>query len=116
MGNDTILSIIHELRVQYLLSKGLKELEFAGKGLIMSDVAIEFKAEVFYGESLLASAMATEFSSIGFDIVYKLEKKTGDVMIPVAYAKTGMICFDYSAKKIVKIPADALEKLNGNAL
>ena len=53
VGNDTVLSLFHEARVQYLESIGFKELEFAGFGLIMSDAALVFLNEIFYGEELL---------------------------------------------------------------
>ena len=112
VGNDTILSIIHEARMQYFQKFGLAELEFAGVGLIMSDVAIEFKNEIFYGERIIASVTAGEFSKAMFDIYYKLEKETSQqTRILVAVAKTAMVCYDYSLKKIVAIPAEALNKL-----
>jgi acyl-CoA thioesterase FadM len=112
VGNDTILSILHEARVQYFQKFGLAELEFAGVGLIMSDVAIEFKNEIFYGEKIIASVTADEFSKAMFDVFYKLEKETSQQFrILVAVAKTAMVCYDYSLKKIVAIPAEAKSKL-----
>ena len=47
VGNDTLLSIIHEARVQFLKHHGYKEMNLEGLGLIMSDVMIEFKKELF---------------------------------------------------------------------
>ena len=44
-GNDSILSIIHEARMQYLHRHGYDEKNFDGIGLIMSNVIIEFKKE-----------------------------------------------------------------------
>lgn len=111
VGNDTILSIIHEARVQFLHHCGYAELQFAGAGLIMADAAIEFRQELFYGESLIASVTAGEFSRVGFDLYYKLEKQSGDKRILVAAAKTGMICYDYTQKKMVAVPEEAKQKL-----
>ena len=48
VGNDTILSILHEARAQFLRYHGYSELNLHGVGLIMSDVGIEFKSELFY--------------------------------------------------------------------
>ena len=42
VGNDSILSLIHEIRVQFLRHHGYGELNVAGVGLIMADVTIEF--------------------------------------------------------------------------
>jgi YbgC/YbaW family acyl-CoA thioester hydrolase len=111
VGNDTILTLIHEARVQYLRSLGFEELNVAGVGLIMSDAAIEFKAQLYYGTFLKAHVAAAEFTRAGFDLYYKLviESETGETVI--ALAKTAMVCFDYSTNKVVAIPEAALQKL-----
>ena len=111
VGNDTILSILHEARVQYLQHFGYGELNFAGVGLIMSDIAIEFKSEIFYGEKIIASVKLGEFSKFSFEVYYKLEKENNNKRILVAIAKTGMVCYDYSAKKIAAVPEEVIKKL-----
>ncbi len=110
-GNDAILSIIHEARMQYLNNLGYTEMQFAGTGMIMSDVTIRFKGELFYGDVVIASVTAGELSKIGFEIFYLLEKETAGKKHPVAYAKTSMICYDYANKKIVPIPDEARNQL-----
>lgn len=110
-GNDTILSIIHEARMQFLQSHGYTEMQFAGAGMIMADAAVEFKNELFYGDTVIASVTAGEVSKIGFELFYKLEKETNGKKILVAIARTGMICYNYSAKKIVAVPEEARMKL-----
>lgn len=112
VGNDAVLSLIHEARLQYLQHYGFSELDFAGAGLIMADAAIEFKQELFYGEVVEISVTADEWNRIGFDLYYKLEKKKADgSVILVASAKTGMICYDYNQKKVTGIPAAALARM-----
>jgi acyl-CoA thioester hydrolase len=111
VGNDTILSILHEARVQYIKNFGYEELNFCGVGIIMSDVAIEFKNEIFYGEKIIVSVTASEFSKVAFEIYYKLEKENNNKRILVAIAKTGIVCFDYSAKKIASVPDEVKNKL-----
>lgn len=113
VGNDTVLSIVHEARMQFFKHFGYTEMNFAGAGMIMADAAIEFKSELFYGDTVKASVAAAEFSKIGFELFYKLEKKAGDNTILVAVAKTGMICYDYEKKKIVSVPKGAKERLTG---
>ena len=95
----------------FLKSHGYSELEFAGVGMIMSDVAIEFKTELFYGDIVIASVAPAELSKIGFDLLYRLEKQTGNTTVLVAVAKTCMICYNYQAKKIVALPQEARVKL-----
>lgn len=111
VGNDAILSLIHEIRVQFLVHHGYEEFNLAGAGLIMTDVAIEFRSELFYGDILRASVAAAEFSRVGFDLYYKLEKKAAEKMVSVAFARTGMICYDYKLKKIISVPKEVCTKL-----
>jgi acyl-CoA thioester hydrolase len=110
-GNDAFLSLIHEARMQYLKKHGLSELDFAGIGLIMRDAGIEFKDELFYGEIVIASVTATEFSKASFEIYYKLEKEINGARKLVAVAKTGMIGYDYAKKKIASLPQSAVDSL-----
>lgn len=110
LGNDAVLSILHEARMQYLKSIGYTELSFAGVGLIMSDVGIEFKAEAFYGDTLKAYVTASETGKVGFDLYYKLVRSQDETI--VALAKTGMICFDYEKRKVTAVPEEAVKKLS----
>ncbi len=111
-GNDAVLSIIHEARMQFLKNLGYTEMNFSGSGIIMADVAIGFKSELFYGDTVIVSVATGEISKIGFELLYKLEKQAGDKRILVATAKTGMICYDYEKKKIVNVPEEARQKLS----
>jgi acyl-CoA thioester hydrolase len=113
-GNDTILSLIHEARMQYLANLGYTEMDFGGTGMIMANVAIEFKNELFYGETVIASVTAGDLSKIGFDLFYKLEKEVDGKRIDVARAKTGMICYDYEKKKIAAISEQVMMRLKTN--
>ena len=108
VGNDTILSLIHEARVQFLKNFGYEELNVEGVSLIMSDAAIEFKAELFYGDIVTAFVTATNFTRMGFDLFYKLLRNEATA----ALAKTGMICYNYDARKVIGIPSGIQEKLS----
>lgn len=110
VGNDAVLGFIHEARMQFLKHHGLSELNFGGSGLIMSDVAIEFKQEGFYGDVLKAAVAAANFSRVGFDLFYVLSKTVDGKEITVAQAKTGMICFNYDFRKVVAVP-EGIEQL-----
>jgi acyl-CoA thioester hydrolase len=111
VGNDSILGIIHEARARFLKYHGYEEMNMAGIGLILSDVTIEFRTELFYGDTLRASVCAAEFYRVGFDLYYKLEKSTVDKWVSVTHARTGIVCYDYSAKKIAGVPKEVMNKL-----
>ena len=112
VGNDTVLSFIHEARVRFLKSFGYSELNLEGVGLIMSDVSIEFKKEIFYGDEINVAVAAMDFSRVGFDLVYKLENLANPAATLLALAKTGMVCYDYSLKKVSGLPDAVKGKLS----
>jgi len=107
VGNDTILSYIHEARMLFLRTLDYTEMNFGGVGLIMSDVVISFKAEAFYGDRITIDVSPGEISRAGFELFYYL--RNGEKSI--AKAKTSMVCFDYGARKVVSIPPEASAKL-----
>ena len=112
VGNDTILSIIHEARAKFFQHLGYDELNFGGVGTIMSDVAIEYKDQIYYGDEIIASVAVGEITKVAFDLFYKLEKRSvGGKQTTVALAKTWMVCYDYNLKKVAAIPQKAIEKI-----
>lgn len=114
VGNDTILSLLHEARVRFLKHYGYSELNLEGIGIIMGDVAIEYKAEGFYGDRLNIKVCAAEFTRVSFDIFYKIEKEHEGKNIVVAVAKTGIVGYDYNLKKVAAIPEKARLTLTEN--
>lgn len=111
LGNDTLLSLIHEARMQFFKHHGYTELNLGGVGVIMSDVGIQFKSELFYGDVVIASVTTGAFSKVAFDLYYKLEKRSGENTVLVAAAKTGMVCFDYEKRKTVAVPEEVVNKI-----
>ena len=111
VGNDTFLSLLHEARHRFLQHHGYGELQFEGVGLIMTDAAIEYKKELNQGDMVEISVAASGFESFGFDLLYKMEVVSGAVRTLACKAKTGMVCYDYSKKKIAPVPEAALLKL-----
>lgn len=104
LGNDAFVSIIHEARMQWLHQYGYTELNIEGTGLIMSDLAVEFKSESFYRDVVEVQISAGEISRVGFELYYQLFVTRNNGRMHLANAKTGMICYDYNAKKVVAIP------------
>jgi acyl-CoA thioester hydrolase len=115
VGNDKVLSFLHEARMRYLQSLGYTELKLEGAGMIMADAAIVFKSEMYYGDELLISIQPVEFSRVGFELIYKIEKKSEGKLVTVVVAKTTMICYDYGLKKIVPLPEPAKKRLKPKA-
>jgi acyl-CoA thioesterase FadM len=101
LGNDALLGMIHEARVRFLASMGYSELDVEGVGMLMADCAIVYKTQGFLGDRLDIAVAAGEFTRVGCDLFYLLEKADGQ---EVARAKTGLVFFDYSAQAVRPVP------------
>ena len=104
VGNDAFVTIIHEARMQWLQQYGYTELKIDSIGLIMSDLAIEFKNESFYGDVVEIKLGAGEISRVGFELYYQLFAKRNNEDMLLVNAKTGMVCYNYDAKKVAPVP------------
>jgi acyl-CoA thioester hydrolase len=113
VGNDALVSIVHEVRVQWLVNNNYTELNIGGAALIMADLAVEYKAESFYGDTLNVAISIGEITKISFEIFYEITTSRNDKRILIANAKTGMVCFDYEAKKVISIPEKFVQIING---
>ncbi len=109
LGNDNVLSLIHEARLQFFRHLGFKsEIDISENvGIIVADAAIQYKAESFYGDELEIKVAVNDFNKYGFDLVYQLTNVKTDQ--EVATGKTGVVCFDYKAKKVVPNPENLLK-------
>ena len=108
LGNDALVSMLHEARVQWLQALNYSELNIEGTGFIMADLAVMYKNESFYGDLLLFKLYMGETSAVSFELVYEvmnLQQKQ------IAIAKTGMVCFNYTLKKISALPIPFLQKV-----
>lgn len=104
VGNDAFVSIIHEARLQWLQQNNLTELDIEGTGLIMGDLAIEFKNESFYGDEIIVMISVGEVTGVTFDLYYQLSTERNNETILLAKAKSGMVCYDYQKKKVAPVP------------
>jgi acyl-CoA thioesterase FadM len=109
LGNDSVLSLVHEARLRFLKHLGYSESNIEGNGIIMIDAAIQYRSEGFYGDELLIEVTVTDFSNLGCDFVFKLTSKNSNKEI--ALAKTGIVFFDYEKRKTASVPAEFKKKI-----
>lgn len=106
VGNNALVEVIHEARMQFLQQYNYTELDAAGTALIMSELAVEFKSEAFYKDILEVKIFAGEISRVGFEIYYSILTNRNNQSLLIANAKTGMVCFNYQEKKVAPIPVE----------
>ena len=102
LAHDSVISLLHEARAQFFKANNLSELDVDGAGIIMADLAANYRGEAFFGQTLSVEISLGDFSSKGCDIFYRVSCKDNDTLI--AIAKTGIVFMDYSTRKLVDVP------------
>lgn len=108
LGHDTFLSLTHEARVRFFNKYNFTEMDIDGYGIILSDAALVYKNESFYGDRINIKIGLTDFNKYGCDIIYLLENS--EKKIEICRAKTGIVFYDYKNKKVVNMPKVFEEK------
>lgn len=103
VSNDAFLRYMHEARMRFFAHFGFSEADLAGVSVIMGDAAVVYLAECFYGDVLRIEVQATDFGSKRFDLYYRFVVKSSGK--EVCYAKTSLVCFDYTNRQTCLVPA-----------
>lgn len=103
LGNDSVLSLMHEARFQFYKSLGYPdELSIDGVGTIQVDTAIQYKGEGFHGDQIQAEVFLGDLSAKSMDLYYRLSIGGTDKLI--ALGKTGIAFYNYSERKVSNMP------------
>lgn len=102
LGNDALLALLQEARMQFLARYGFSEQDVGGAGMIMTDSLVVYMAEAFHGDRLTIGIALGELQTAGCDLFYRVVQK--DSGKEVARAKTGMAFFDYGKRRVVAAP------------
>ena len=113
LGNNSLVEIIHEARVQFLQQHNFTELDAGGTALIMSELIVEFKNESFYKDILEVKIFIGELSKVSFEILYSISALRNNSSTIVANAKTSIVCFNYDEKKVKPMPGELRNILIG---
>ncbi len=108
LGNDSVLSLIHEARVRFLAENNYSEKDVDGVGIIMTDTVIVYSSEGFYGDKIRIDVALENMTNTGCDIFYKLINSKNEKEI--AKAKTGIVFYNYQLKKVARTPKTFINK------
>ncbi len=109
LGNDKMLTLLHEARVDFIHHLGFEgELNIGGLGIIVTDAVIVYKSEVFHNDLLKIEVGIGDFNKYGCDLFYRVTNV--DSGKEVARAKTGIAFFNYETRKIAEVPEEFIER------
>ncbi len=104
LGNDSLLSLVHEARLRFLKANGFTEADIGGVGIIMVDTVIIYKAESFHGDILKFDVAVDNIGKTGCDFFFRVTNNA--TKEDVAHVKTGVVFFDYKARKVAPTPSE----------
>jgi len=109
LGNEALLGLVHEARANFL-----KELNFntiVGNkqriGLILADLAVNFKAEAFAHDQLTVDCHIDEFQEKSFRLFHRIRCEEQ----VIALVETGVVAYDYQSGQAVPLPESFLSEL-----
>lgn len=109
LDNAQLLGLVSEARERFFNALGYTQRDVEGLGIVVADAAVQYRSEAFHGETLAFAMDAHEFNRYGCDLAYCVREKTSGR--EVARGKTGIVFFDYSARKIAPVPASFRDRV-----
>ena len=112
LGNDTLVSLLHEARVRYLAHLGASERDTGeGSGLIQRDLQVRYLRQIRYGDAVEIDLVPDGVRKASFGILCRV--RAGG--LTAAEARTGMGGFDYERQRPVALPESLRLRLEADA-
>jgi|GEM_PF-103759 len=126
-GHDALITLMHEARIQFLESLHLSEGDVDGEmktksedkpsfklGIILANLQVDYKKEVFRGQTLLAEVLPGVPSGTRWTLWQRLWikdlDKNGPPMIAVE-ACFNFAFFDYEERRLAKAPESLIKRI-----
>ncbi len=98
-----MVQILHEARLQFLASLGFTEANIFGLGMMVTDLAVDYRSESFADDRLIIDVGMDDFNRYGFDICMQVTNSALETI--VCQAKMGIVFFDFDKHQIAEVPA-----------
>ena len=102
MDSIAMIQVIHEARLQFLADLGFTESNIYGLGMVVTDLAIDFRSESFANDVLSIDVGVSTFNKYGFDIGFQVTNRALDKVVCIA--KMGVVFFDFDNHKLAVLP------------
>jgi len=110
VGNEALLSLVHEARYQFMKRLGFDTVavQQLKVGLIIADLAINFKAEAYAQDDLDIECQIDELEEKSFRLFHRIRRE--DQVI--ALVETGLVAFDYQTRAVAPLTKEFLTALD----
>jgi len=103
LDNALLLTLVSETRARFFKALGYKESNVEGVGVILADAAVQYRSEAFHGETMVVAMGVDDFNKYGCDLPWLMSDR--DSGREIACGKSGIVFFDYQARRIAPLPA-----------
>lgn len=103
LDSIALVKMLHEARLQFLASMGFTEGNIYGLGMVVTDLAVEYRAESFANDMLLFDVGVGSLNRYGFDIGIQVTNSVLETI--VCNAKMGVVFFDFDRHQITQVPS-----------
>ena len=111
LDNAALIGLLSEARVRFFKSLGYTELDVEGVGIVVADAAMQYRSEAFHGETLVFQIAPADFNKYGCDLMWQASDKASGR--EVARGKTGILFFDYTARRPAPVPEGFRQRTQG---
>ncbi|NKB32288.1 MAG: thioesterase [Pseudomonadales bacterium] len=102
LDSVSMVNILHEARLQFLASLGFTESNIFGLGMVVTDLAVDYRTESFANDRLIVDVGVSKFNRYGFDIGMQVTNSALEAV--VCNAKLGVVFFDFDKHEITQVP------------
>jgi acyl-CoA thioesterase FadM len=102
LDSVTMVQFLHEARLQFLASLGFTEANIFGLGMVVTDMAIDYRSESFANDCLIIDVGVSDFNRYGLDIGLQVTNSALESV--VCNAKIGVVFFDFDKHQISPTP------------
>lgn len=100
LGHDTLVSLFHDSRCQWLASHNMAEWDIDGLATVVAELVVNYRAEAFVNDTLQMELALGDIGNKSAEIYQQLRK--GEKVIAVA--KVSLVFFDIAARQSAPVP------------
>lgn len=109
LANDRLIAMLSEARFRYWIDAGMVDPQTSKGSLIVTDLVTVYKAEARPWDCLRFYMGFADRNRYGGDVVFRVTRPADSALIAVA--KSGFVCFDYTAGRVTPIGDDVVAAL-----
>ena len=102
LDSVAMVRILHEARLQFLASLGFTESNIYGLGMVVTDLAVDYRSESFANDLLIIDVGIGKFNRYGLDICMQVTNSALESV--VSNAKMGVVFFDFDKHQMTEVP------------